>query len=104
VDAFRSVLNELPTLNRDPQLVAAAEGVESDLNQLSDDLDAGGLDDLAGQVGALSVAVGDLADALDTKYDSVADALKHALQDQNGALDKINPALDAFPVNAFGTC
>jgi hypothetical protein len=55
-------------------------------------------------VGALSVAVGDLADALDTKYDSVADAIKHALQDQNGALDKINPALDAFPKNAFGTC
>jgi hypothetical protein len=104
VDAFRSVLDQMPTLNRDPQLVAAAEGVESDLNRLSDDLEAGGQDDLAGQVGALSVAVGDIAEVLDTKYDSVTDALKNAIEDQNDALDKLNAALDAFPKNAFGTC
>jgi hypothetical protein len=104
--AFRRVVNELPELHTDPdpQLVAEAEGVESDLNQLAEDLDAGGLDELAGHVGALSAAAGDLAEALNTTYTSEADTLKNALDDQNGAMDKVNAALDDFPRNQFGTC
>jgi len=101
---FRRVLNGLPTLNHDPQLVASTEAVESDLAQLSDDLDAAGLDDLAGKVGDLLDAIGGMADVLDTEYDSVTDALKHAIEDQNDALDEINSAMDAFPTSSFGSC
>jgi hypothetical protein len=45
-----------------------------------------------------------IADALNTTYTSEADALKNALDDQNGAMDKVNAALDDFPRNQFGTC